>query len=68
MNANVDREVIIADAIFIFLFIANKDKYELKIQGKGNAACYNTRDRVTEKEALGIQRFVSGMTRKLSEA
>lgn len=54
-DANLDGRVTIADATAILQSIANKDKYELKPQGKANADIVDNGDGVTSKDALAIQ-------------
>ena len=54
-DANLDGKISIADATAILQSIANKDKYELKPQGKSNADIVDNGDGVTSKDALAIQ-------------
>ena len=54
-DANVDGKVTIADATAILQNVANKDKFELKPQGKINADIVDRGDGVTARDALAIQ-------------
>ncbi|MDO4864592.1 MAG: glycoside hydrolase family 9 protein [Ruminococcus sp.] len=54
-DANLDGKITIADATAILQSIANKDKYELKPQGRANADIVDNGDGVTSKDALAIQ-------------
>ena len=63
-DANVDGKVTIADAVAILQSIANKDKYELKPQGKVNGDVDGTAG-ITANDALTIQKFDAGAITKL---
>ncbi len=54
-DANLDGKITIADATAILQCIANKDKYDLKPQGKINADIVDNGDGLTPKDALAIQ-------------
>ena len=54
-DANVDGKVTVADATAILQSVANKDKYELKAQGKLNGDVVDNGDGITAKDALAIQ-------------
>ena len=54
-DANLDGKITIADSAAILQCIANKDKYDLKLQGKLNADIVDNGDGVTSKDALAIQ-------------
>lgn len=59
-DANVDGKVTVADAVAILQSIGNKDKYELKPQGKINADVDGTSG-ITAKDALVIQQVDAGI-------
>lgn len=63
-DANVDGKVTVADAVAILQHIANKDKYELKKQGKINADVDGV-EGVTANDALIIQKKDAGIIDKL---
>ncbi len=56
-DANLDTKVTAADAVAILQSIANKDKYELKPQGKINADVIGGSDGVTGADAQAILMF-----------
>ena len=58
-DANLDGNVTVADAVAILQAIANRDKYELKPQGKINADV-DGQDGVTGNDALMIQKVDAG--------
>lgn len=57
-DANCDEKVTLADAVAILQFIANRDKYDLKEQGRKNADV-NGDGTVTAADALEIQKMDS---------
>ena len=59
-DANLDGNVTIADAVAILQSIANRDKYELKPQGKINADV-DGQQGVTANDALTIQKVDAGV-------
>jgi len=58
-DANVDGKVTIADAVAILQSIANKDKYDLKPQGKVNGDVDGAAG-ITANDALMIQKLDAG--------
>ena len=62
-DANLDNNLTIADAVAILQSIANKDKYELKPQGKLNADV-DGESGVTANDALMIQKVDAGVLDK----
>lgn len=58
-DANVDEKVTIADAVAILQSIANKDKYDLKPQGKVNGDVDGAAG-ITANDALMIQKLDAG--------
>ena len=66
-DANIDGKVSVADAVTILQYIANKDKYELKGQGRDNADCCNPGDGITAMDALAIQKYDAKAITKLPE-
>lgn len=67
-DANLDEKVTVADAVAILQFIANKDKYALKPQGKVNADCFDVGDGVTANDALAIQKLDAGNIKSLPDS
>ena len=63
-DANVDGKVTIADAVAILQSIANKDKYELKPQGKVNGDV-DGEPGITAADALKIQKKDAGAISEL---
>lgn len=59
-DANLDNKCTVADAVAILQHIANKDKYELKAQGKVNADV-DGQSGITANDALIIQRVDAGV-------
>jgi hypothetical protein len=62
-DANVDGNVTIADAVAILQSIANKDKFELKPQGKINGDV-DGQQGITGNDALMIQKVDAGVLDK----
>lgn len=60
-DANVDNRVTVADAVAILQYLGNKDKYELKPQGKINADVFDNGDGITAMDALTIQQVDAGI-------
>ena len=54
-DANLDKNVTVADAVAILQSLGNKDKYVLEDQGKINADVFDNGDGITAKDALTIQ-------------
>ena len=65
-DANLDGKVTVADATAILQAVANKDKFELKAQGKLNGDVVDNGDGITAKDALAIQ-MVDAKLLKLSD-
>ena len=65
-DANCDGKVTVADATAILQAVANKDKFELKAQGKLNGDVVDNGDGITAKDALAIQ-MVDAKLLKLSD-
>ena len=63
-DANLDGKVTVADAVAILQHIANKEKFELKPQGKINADVDGV-DGITASDALTIQKKDAGIIDKL---
>lgn len=59
-DANCDGKVSVADSVAILQFIANRDKFDLKPQGKENADV-NGDGSVTGSDALEIQKMDAGI-------
>ena len=59
-DANCDGKVSVADSVAILQFIANRDKFDLKPQGKENADV-NGDGSVTGSDALEIQKLDAGI-------
>ena len=59
-DANCDGKVSVADSVAILQFIANRDKFDLKPQGKENADV-NGDGSVTGNDALEIQKMDAGI-------
>ena len=59
-DANCDGKVSVADSVAILQFIANRDKFNLKPQGKENADV-NGDGSVTGSDALEIQKMDAGV-------
>lgn len=59
-DANCDGKVSVADSVAILQFIGNRDRYDLKPQGKKNADV-NGDGSVTGSDALEIQKMDSGI-------
>ena len=59
-DANCDREVNMADAVFIMQTISNPDKYKLTDEGERNADVDGSDD-ITNNDALTIQRYKLGL-------
>ena len=55
-DANLDKEVNMADAVLIMQSIANPDKYSLSLQGQQNGDVDLSGD-ITNKDALAIQQY-----------
>ena len=74
-DANLDKDVTLADAVLIMQSIANPDKFGIKgtdehhITEKGqlNADCSNVGDGVTNTDALAIQKFKLNIIKELPE-
>ena len=66
-DANCDKEVNMADAVFIMQCGANPDKYQLSEQGEKNADVDLSKD-VTNKDALVIQQYKLGLIEALPHA
>ena len=64
-DANVDKDVTIADAVLILQSIANPDKYELTEKGKINADVCDNGNGVTGSDALAIQMLEAKSISKL---
>ncbi len=67
-DANLDNNVTVADAVAILQSIGNKDKYELKPQGKINADVFNNGDGISSKDALSIQKYDAKQIKELPES
>lgn len=63
-DANVDGKVTVADAVAILQSIGNKDKYELKPQGKINGDVDGI-EGITANDALRIQQLDAGVIKEL---
>ena len=59
-DANCDKQVNMADAVFIMQCGANPDKYQLSDEGAANADVDDSGD-VTNKDALKIQQYKLGL-------
>ncbi len=59
-DANLDGKVSVVDAVAILQSIANRDKYELKPQGKINGDVDGDGDGITGADALKIQKLDAG--------
>ena len=55
-DANLDKEVNMADAVLIMQSISNPDKYQLNLQGQQNGDVDLSGD-ITNKDALAIQQY-----------
>ncbi len=64
-DANLDKDVTIADAVTILQYIGNKDKYALTDKAKENADCCNPGDGITGQDALAIQKLDAKIYTKL---
>ncbi|MCR5015405.1 MAG: cellulose 1,4-beta-cellobiosidase, partial [Ruminococcus sp.] len=60
-DANLDKNVTVADAVAILQSLGNKDKYVLEDQGKINADVFDNGDGITAKDALTILQVDSGI-------
>lgn len=67
-DANLDGNVTVADAVAILQYLGNKDKYELKPQGKINGDVYMNGDGITAKDALSIQKLDAHLIDSLPES
>ncbi|MDO4864360.1 MAG: dockerin type I repeat-containing protein, partial [Ruminococcus sp.] len=67
-DANLDGYVTVSDAVAILQYIANKDKYSLKEQGRLNGDVFNRGDGLTAADALSIQKYDAGALKKLPES
>ena len=63
-DANCDKQVNMADAVFVMQCISNPDKYKLSSLGEKNADVDGT-DGITNKDALAIQMFKLGLSNVL---
>ena len=63
-DANCDKEVNMADAVFIMQTISNPDKYKLTSEGEANADVDGSKD-ITNKDALTIQKYKLSIIDKL---
>ncbi len=66
-DANLDKDVTLADALLILQYVANSKKYPIEPQGIINADCFNSGDGVTAKDALSIQRLDARVISSLPE-
>ncbi|MBQ6211557.1 MAG: beta-mannosidase, partial [Ruminococcus sp.] len=66
-DANLDKDVTLADALLILQYVANSKKYTIEPQGIINADCFNSGDGVTAKDALSIQRLDAKVISSLPE-
>lgn len=58
-DANVDKEVNIADAVLIMQSLANADEYQLSAQGELNGDVVDNGGGITTIDALGIQSYLA---------
>ena len=56
-DANVDKEVTIADAVLIMQSLVNKDEYKISEQGQLNGDVVDNGGGITAIDALGIQAY-----------
>ena len=63
-DSNCDKEVNMADAVFIMQCIANPDKYQFTEVGEANADADGSGD-ISNKDALTIQKFKLGLIKEL---
>jgi len=64
-DANCDKEVNMADAVFIMQSISNPDKYKISAQGEKNGDVDQKVAGITNKDALAIQRYKLHLVEKL---
>ena len=66
-DANCDKEVNMADAVFIMQCIMNPDKYKMTDEGEKNADVNQNGNGLTNKDALAVQKFKLGLLETLPE-
>lgn len=66
-DANVDKEVNLADAVLVMQSLANPAKYSITAQGIKNADVSDTGNGITNKDALAIQKYTLGLLDELPE-
>ena len=66
-DANLDKNVDLADAVRIMQSISNPDKYSLSTVAAKNADVSGNGDGVTNKDALTIQKYLLSLIKELPE-